>query len=296
MATSTVNADGRSRARWWWARTREMIRDVARAEIAHWRAGAVVPVLERMQALTLEVILRAVLGLCDRRAQRRVSRLLRLTTSLPAMATVAAIGYRLAAWHPLLVAVRAPVWRVIDEQIRERRAAANLDEREDVLSLLVRQGGLDDRALRDEVLTLLVAGHDTTATALAWAIERLARQPVADLDALMRETLSRTTVVPLVARRLAAPLTVAGLRLPAGTTVVGSPYLAGEAPFGGGTRRCLGAAFATAEMRIVLEETARHVDLELVGPPARPRRRAHMLAPRGGVRVRIRESARFVGI
>jgi cytochrome P450 len=266
----------------------QAIREVARAEVARWRPGEVVPVLERMQAITLEVIVRVVLGVDDRRAKGRVARLMRLATWPPAIATVALVGYRLAAWHPLLIAMRAPVRRMIDAQIRERRAAADLGERTDALSLLVRDGGVDDRSLRDEVLTLVVAGYDTTATGLAWAIERLAREPADDLDALVRDSLCRRTVVPLVARRLAAPLSVAGLRLPAGTTAVPCPHLAGKAPFGGGTRCCLGAAFASAEMRIVLEEITRRVELEAIGPPARPRRRAHMLAPRGGVRVRVR--------
>ena len=86
-----------------------------------------------------------------------------------------------------IVTACSPLRRLIEERIRERRAAANLDGRQDAPSVLVREAGLDDQALCDEVLTLLVAGHDTTATALAWAIERLTHQPVADLDAFVRD-------------------------------------------------------------------------------------------------------------
>jgi cytochrome P450 len=141
-------------------------------------------------------------------------------------------------------------------------------------------------------MTLLVAGHETTATALAWAVERLVRHPghlarLTDevragqhqfLEAVVKETLRLRPVLSLVARRLTAPMEIGGVRLPAGVTVVPSIYLmhrrpdiypeadrflperfleqrAGTytwIPFGGGVRRCLGAAFAEYEMRIVL--------------------------------------------
>jgi cytochrome P450 len=182
-------------------------------------------------------------------------------------------------------------------EIAERRRAADLDERGDVLSTLLRARHEDgqpmsDTEIRDELMTLLLAGHETTATALAWAVERLIRHPDAQArlineiragehqfrDAVVKETLRLRPVIPAVARRLTAPMTIGGVRLPAGVTVAPSIYLmhrrpdiypdpkrfaperfleerAGTytwIPFGGGVRRCLGAAFAEYEMRVVL--------------------------------------------
>jgi cytochrome P450 len=166
--------------------------------------------------------------------------------------------------------------------------------------------GLDDRALRDELVTLLLAGHETTATGLAWAFERLVRHPEvlarlrgaleagddSYLDAAIKETLRVRPVVLEVARYLVEPVELAGHRLPAGTTVMSSlalvqlssrhwdepaafrpeRFLEAQAdaytwiPFGGGVRRCLGASFALLEMRVVIRELLRRLDLA----PARP--------------------------
>jgi cytochrome P450 len=182
-------------------------------------------------------------------------------------------------------------------EIAERRRADDLDERGDVLSTLLQARHEDgqpmsDGEIRDELMTLLLAGHETTATALAWAVERLVRHPDAQArltneirtgeyqfrDAVVKETLRLRPVIPAVARRLTAPMCIGGVRLPAGVTVAPSIYLmhrrpeiypdpksfqperfldqrAGTytwIPFGGGVRRCLGAAFAEYEMRVVL--------------------------------------------
>jgi cytochrome P450 len=200
----------------------------------------------------------------------------------------------------------------IADEIAHRRRAGDLDEREDVLSLLLlardaeRSGGegeardsgrpMSDRELRDELVTLLVAGHETTANALAWALERLARHPAAwarlqdevaagetaYLDAVVRETLRLRPVLAAVLRRLTAPMEIGGWELPAGVGVAPCIYLLHRRPdlypeplafrperfleqppgtytwipFGGGVRRCLGASFALFEMTQVLRVIA----------------------------------------
>jgi cytochrome P450 family 135 len=182
---------------------------------------------------------------------------------------------------------------------------------------------LTDRELRDELVTVVGAGHETTATALAWAVERLVRHPAAMerlradedgayTDAVIRETLRSRPVIVDVARKLTAPLRIAGYDLPAGTLVLASItglharedlYADADAfrperfldeppgtytwiPFGGGVRRCLGAAFAQEEMRIVLREIATRADLRPASQAAeRPRMRNVTIAPEHEARV-----------
>jgi cytochrome P450 len=189
-----------------------------------------------------------------------------------------------------------------------------------MLSLLI-AAGMSDTELRDELLTLLVAGHETTATALAWALERLARHPGAWArlgeegyrDAVIKETLRLRPVLPIVLRKLTVPLRIGGWELPVGVSVAPCIYLlhrredvypepyafrperfleqpAGTytwIPFGGGVRRCLGASFAQFEMATVLRVIAERVE-RLEAPDAageRVTRRAITLAPARGARV-----------
>ena len=272
---------------------------VAQAEIARWPRGKPVRLHPRMQALTLEVILRAVFGLSEgtRLDQLRAE----LVQTLTAISGTA--GQLLMVLGPRRVraALTRKLFRGVDRllyaEIDERRAADHVDGRGDVLSILLQARHEDGRPMsdveiRDELVTLLVAGHDTTATALSWVVERLVRHPGHQArlteeihageqqfcDAVVKETLRLRPVLSLVARRLKAPMEIGGVRLPTGVTVVPSIYLmhrrpdiypdperfrperfveqrAGTytwIPFGGGVRRCLGAAFAEYEMRIVL--------------------------------------------
>jgi cytochrome P450 family 135 len=276
---------------------------VAKAEVARWPRGKPVRLHPLIQALTLEVILRAVFGLSEgrRRDQLRaeiVQMLSRATNFVGQVAFLMGVGpprARAAATGRLLRGVD----RLLYAEIAERRRAEDLDQRGDVLSTLLQARHEDgqpmsDVEIRDELMTLLLAGHETTATALAWAVERLVRHPDAQTrltneirtgetqfrDAVVKETLRLRPVIPAVARRLTAPMTLGGVRLPAGVTVAPSIYLmhrrpdiyteptrfqperfldqrAGTytwIPFGGGVRRCLGAAFAEYEMRVVLGE------------------------------------------
>jgi cytochrome P450 len=224
-----------------------------------------------------------------------------------------------------------PVDRELYALIAERRAAGDLEERDDVLSTLLlardEQGEpMTDVELRDELMTLLVAGHETTATSLAWAVERLVRHPgglerlAGDpeyTDAVTKEILRLRPVVAIVLRRLLEPLVVGGRELPAGTTVAPCILLVHRRedvyrepdafrperfldrppgtyswiPFGGGVRRCLGAAFAQVEMQVVLQTLAESVRLEAVGAAEGVRRRGVTLVPARGAQVRARPLA-----
>jgi cytochrome P450 len=306
-----------------------LMTEVAAAEIDAWPADVAYRLRPRMQAITLEIILRAVFGVdAPERLgplRTRLRRLLDVLTS-PAMLGVVVLGpERLARIGPFRRMLEG-VDQLLFELIASRRAAADLDERSDILSLLLGARDEDgrpmsDRELRDELITLLVAGHETTATALAWAVERLTRHPdklarlteevaageTAYLDAVVTETLRLRPVISLVARRLKAPAHIAGLELPAGVTVTPSIYLLHRRPdvypdpeafrperfldtgpgtytwipFGGGVRRCIGAAFAQFEMRVVLAELVRRRSVRSARPAGEPvLRRAITETPR----------------
>lgn len=269
-------------------------------EIARWPRGEPVQLHSWMQALTLEVILRAVFGLSEAgrldELRAELMRMLSAATGSPGALLLLVLSperMRAALTRKLLSGVD----RLLGAEIRDRRRADGLDERDDVMSVLLRARHpdgqpLSDIEIRDELMTLLLAGHESTATALAWAVERIVHEPdvharIVDelpcgqhefLDAVVKETLRLRPVVSLIPRRLKAPMEIGGLLLPAGITVMPSIYLmhrrpeiypdperfrperfldtrAGTytwIPFGGGARRCLGAAFAQYEMRVVL--------------------------------------------
>jgi len=206
--------------------------------------------------------------------------------------------------------------KLLYEEIASRRGRP---EGEDILSLLVANTTLSDEQLRDELLTLLVAGHETTATGLAWALERLARHPARStdddyLEAVVTETLRVRPIVTDVVRTLQSEAEVAGYQLPAGTVVLpaialaqrdprhyddalefrperwldGTPPPYTWIPFGGGVRRCIGAAFATLEMKTVLREVLQRVELTATGPGEQARLRGVVMQPARGGEVIIR--------
>ncbi len=316
-----------------------LVRDVAEKEIATWPAGVTVALHPRMQAITLEVIMSAVFGVTDQRRRRRLRellpRLLEDTSSVALQFRVLLSRRGGGGSDPYrqLRALVAQIDEVLLAEIAERRVDPAIEEREDILSLLsvarFDDGeAMSDDEIRDQLVTLLLAGHETTATALAWTVDLLLRHPavlarLADdvaggseeyLRAVIWESLRLRPVVPLAGRRLATDLRTDRLQLPAGADVTPAIWLThtrrdlypepyafrperflehppttyGWIPFGGGVRRCLGAAFAELEMRVVLKAI-------LQGPALRPAsqraehatRRNVTLSPRNGTRVII---------
>lgn len=317
------------------ARQAELMADIAAENIAGWPVGQTFPVAPKTSQITLEVILRTVIGASD------PTRLAALRDVMPRLLSV-------GPWESLAIAKpslqsRLP-WRrlarnmaeadrLLYAEIAERRADPDIAERTDALAMLIQASGaeMSDKELRDQLITLLVAGHDTTATGLAWALERLTRHPeilakavaaaeagdAGDeyLDAICKETLRIRPVVPDVGRILKKPVEVAGYRLPAGVMVVPSitsvhadptvypdpdkfdpDRMVGATlspttwfPFGGGNRRCLGAGFAMVEMRIVLREILRRVELSTTTEPGEKTKLKHVImTPARGGQITVR--------
>jgi len=315
---------------------REVIRDVAEREVSSWRPGTEIVVRERMRTLTFEVICRAVFGVTDPARVDRLRSALCAVLDQSSLLLVSPVVRRdLGRWSPggrLARNLRAAD-ALLYEEIAQRRRAEDLDERDDVLSLLLRArdddgGAMSDPELRDELFTMLAAGHETTATALAFAFELLLRNPAvlarareaattgddAYLDAVGRETLRLRPVLDAAERTLTRPRRVAGWDLPAGIKVYpaialvhrrGDLYDEPERfrperfvqdgaesyawlPFGGGIRRCIGAALAQAELTEVLRVVLARADLQLTRPQADPVvLRGITVAPKHGVRARV---------
>jgi cytochrome P450 len=226
---------------------------IAVNEIDGWPVGEPYRLRPRMQAITLEIILRAVFGLEQggRLESMRVElrKLLDVLTQPHMLLFPMLMGpERLSRFGPFR-RMTAQLDALIFEEIAERRRAPDLGERDDILSMLLQAhhedgSPMSDRELRDELLTLLVAGHETTANALAWAVERLIRHPDKlerlteevrageheYLDAVVTETLRLRPVISLVARRLTEPVEIGGWELPAGITVTPSIYLVHRRP------------------------------------------------------------------
>jgi cytochrome P450 len=290
--------------------------EVVSAEIDSWPLEREFPIHSRMQAVTLEVILRVVFGVSDGPRLERLRGMLAtvLTETASPRAQLVGLATRRFGGRGPWAKFEGKL-REVDEllyaEIAEHRAKPDLADRTDILSMLMlaefEDGGrMDDTELRDQLMTLLLAGHETTATALAWTFDLLLRHPVAFerlrdslaageedyLRATISESLRLRPVIPLAGRRLAKELAVDGLTLPAGTDVTpaiwlthtradiypepfafkperfldGGPDTYGWVPFGGGIRRCIGASFAEFEMRIVLREVLTRCDLRKANP------------------------------
>jgi cytochrome P450 len=232
----------------------EKMAEIAAREIESWPLGTPYRLRPRMQAMTLEIILETVFGVHagdERIDSLRVAlrEILDLTTNPMALGPVLLIGPDRARRIPQVRRRIDRVDELIHREIAERQAAGDLEERDDILSLLVaarhEDGSPMSRAeIRDELLTLLIAGHETTATSLSWAVERLVRHPEklerlreetaagedAYLTATIQETLRLRPVIVLVARRLTEPVEIGGYELPAGVTVTPCIHLVHRDP------------------------------------------------------------------
>jgi cytochrome P450 len=313
----------------------EVMRESADLEIDSWPVGGPFPVLPSMQTLTLRVIMQAVFGYQPGRAEERLRGALRAMIEpvarprgLLLLTTLGRTGDR-AGLLRRFEHHRREVDEILYAEIARRRREPDLQDRDDVFSALLLAEDehgerLSDREVRDELMTLLLAGHETTATALAWALDLLLHAPAVHkraregddvyLDAVVKESLRLRPVIPGVGRVVRGePFRLNGYVIPPGVELNPSirmihrradlypepaafrpeRFLGPNAPdtytwlpFGGGTRRCLGASFAQMEMRIVIRRVLERTALR----PAQSRLdevqfRGITLAPRDGVRV-----------
>ncbi|MBA3866566.1 MAG: cytochrome P450 [Solirubrobacterales bacterium] len=321
----------------------EMISEAAEREIDTWPLNEPFALAPRMQAITLDVIMAGIFGIEGKPApgspeaglRRTVKRLVAASTRPDAQLTeLIHIGRE----EPIgllrfgLAMLDRPTYAVI----AARRRAADLEERRDILSLLLQATtedgeALSDKEMRDELLTLVLAGHETTANSLSWAWERLVRSPDAHeallaavrddvgaeqrIEATIVEAMRSRPVIPIIGRRVTVPWRLGEYGVPAGAPISMSILLVHHRedlypdpfafrperwldrkpgtyewiPFGGGIRRCLGAALAMAEQRVVLTTMARRLDLEADRPePERARHRNVTMIPERGGRVVVR--------
>jgi cytochrome P450 len=312
----------------------ELIVAMTRREMESWPVGEPFALRPHTQRITLAVIMRAVFGVHDEDRLARFegliddfSRRVGVITSFPILRRNLGPG---SPW-PRFVRSREALDEFIYEEIELRRAEPGHEERDDVLSLLLSArdeegAAMSDEELRDELVTVLGAGHETTATGLAWAVELLVRNPEVltklreslaagaedYLGATVKEVLRARPVIVDVARKLTAPATIGGYELEAGAFVLPAiaalhyredvfpepdefrpeRFLEEKAdnyawiPFGGGVRRCIGAAFAEYEMRTILREFVERAELRPVtAKPERVKVRNITLAPAKGTRV-----------
>ena len=321
----------------------DVIAGVTHDAIARWREDEPFPLHPTMQEITLEVILRAVFGVSDGSRHDELSAGLR--EILEATSSPKAIGllFPVLRDSPPYRRLRGLIERVdelLASEISERRSDPGLDERDDILSMLIQARfddgtEMSDREVRDQLMTLLLAGHETTATGLAWAFDLLFRNPEqfarlteevrsgddhAYTDAVIDETLRVRPVVPFTGRELREPTTLDGFDFEPGQVILVAMWLTHTRadlypdpfafrperfldestetyswiPFGGGTRRCIGAAFAELEMRVALRTILRECDLRPASDaPEKPIRRNVTMSPAQGtpaVMKRVRQA------
>jgi cytochrome P450 len=320
----------------------DQMAEIAAANIGSWPVGKEFPVASKTTEIALEVILRTVIGATDPQRLAALRKVVPQLLYLSPWETLAIGNPKLQNRRPWQKLRRrfAEADALLYAEIADCRADPHLAERTDSLAIMVRAAdddgrSMDDAELRDQLLTLILAGHETTAAGIAWALERLTRCPdamakavrAADdsaagdpagdeyLDAVVKETLRIRPIIFSTARLLTEPAEVGGYRLPAGVTVdvsIGLVHadnaiypdpdrfdpdrMIGAAlspttwlPFGGGSRRCLGAMFATVEMRVVLREILRRVDLEITSADDEKRKLKHVtFVPHRGGRIKVR--------
>jgi cytochrome P450 len=326
------------------ARYEQMIADAAEREIARWPIGKPFALAPRMQAITLDVIMAGIFGIEGKPRPGSAEHALRQAIKGVLWSSTQP-GAKFAEWMNIgrdepfgltKLGLLIPD-RCTYAVIAKRRREADLEERTDIMSLIMRartEDGetLTDRELRDELMTLVLAGHETTANQLAWAWERLVRNPAAHewlvtavredsdngadvVEATINEAMRVRPVIPVTGRRVTVPWQLGEYGVPADTAIAVSILLLHHRedlypdpfsfrperwighkpgtyewiPFGGGTRRCLGAALAMAEQRVVLREMARRLEIaDTDDKNERPKHRNVTMIPARGGRVTIR--------
>jgi cytochrome P450 family 135 len=287
-------------------RWRETMASVAEAELARWQPGTPIRTLERMQAVALEIILRVVFGGGDPQLRDAIRRALQVP--MPMLLAMSLWQWPYAAYLRRVRALDALLYERIDR-----------DGDDGTLLAALKGTGASREQLRDQLATLLAAGHETTAGSLGWALERLARHPEvpariragdeAYLDAVVKEVLRVRPVLAITPRQVVGSYELQGWTLPAGVHVTPCIYLAHRRPdvwedptafrperflngapepytfipFGGGIRRCVGAAFASLEMKEVLRAVAGRFELSAARRRGeRMRRRSITMTPAHG--------------
>lgn len=312
----------------------DVVAEAADAEIDGWPVGEPFALHASLQSLTLRVIVRAVFGYAPGPEERELRRRLRAMVEpvaqprgLLSLFLLPRIGVDRSRRR--FQANRAAVDELLLAEIRRRRTDPGIGERDDVFSALLAAEDehgerLTPGEVRDELVTLLIAGHETTATGLAWTFDLLLHNPGvlerarggddAYLEAVIKESLRIRPVIPGVGRVVrGAPFRLGEWVIPDGVEInpsirvihdspdlfpapgafrperflgEGAPDIYTWLPFGGGTRRCLGASFAQMEMRVALRRILARADLRPVSRrPDREAFRAITLAPKRGVRV-----------
>jgi cytochrome P450 len=320
-----------------------MIAQAAEREIDRWPLHEPFALAPAMQAITLDVIMAGIFGVegqprpgtPEHRLRESIRKVVRLSTRWFAQ-IVELVNVGRAEPDAVTRRIFAALDRYMYDLIAARRADERAGQRTDILSLLLSArdehgAPMSDAELRDELLTLVLAGHETTANSLAWAFERLVRTPDAYarlreevrasdsdgaqgnyVEATIHEAMRSRPVIPIIGRRVEVPWQLGEWHLPAGTAVLVSILLLHHRPdvypdpfsfrperflgakpgtytwipFGGGIRRCLGAALAMAEQRVVLSAVARRTDMSVADPePEHARHRNVTMIPARGARV-----------
>ncbi len=313
-------------------------------EMASWPDGTRFESLEPMMRITLNVILRAVFGAEGAELQQFRELLPKWVTLGSRLAVLPTPTHPPGRWSPWarLAGYRQTYEGLIDSLVESARNDPDLEQRTDILALFLRSSYDDGEAMTraeigDELLTLLAAGHETTASTLAWAFERISRHP-AVLEKLLAEAATEAntyrqavilevqrnrTVIDFAGRHVMAPTYDLGeYRIPRGFSIMvsllqlhsnpaefpdperfdpqrfidGKPSTFSWVPFGGGTRRCVGAAFANMEMDVVLRTVLRHVTLQTTDAPGeRWHNRGVAFTPRNGGRIVVHRRATPLG-
>jgi cytochrome P450 family 135 len=286
-------------------RYREVMTRLCEEEVASWPLREPIPLLPRMQSITLRVIMTAIFGVTggpqQERLHSRIQGLLQWASS-PWRMTKLHLAHRRGKSLPKdFLAARNPLDEVILEEIERARKDPRIEERDDILALLLQAKHEDgspmtDSELRDELMTLLIQGHTSTATALSWAFERLARHPDSlerlrteaqnggeeYLDAVFHEVLRLRPPIPIAPRQATRPYRLGEHEIEEGTLIAPAIYSVHRRedvypeperfrperfldqpagtytwiPFGGGDRHCVGRSFATSEIKTVIRTVA----------------------------------------